>query len=469
MSKDVTSKTARSAIVKSYLEAAKKAGMNEPKNNTVGNNGYTLGQQFHSNGMKLVETEINGKKSVYVAVTTGEGIDLSIKSLMGISSLNGYETTGEFDSESREAGKKVVTKVKAEVVDNFDFERVFQPACRQLLDFITEAEESAFFEDKIIIYLGKAVRPYEAKKDSPATSSEVYKKGDKRAMAVHLWEVKLTPAEQKKKEEEERVARIMRAECERREKEEVLRREKANYNQRNRHLRDAALQFVGWSHSYSVNGMPLQSVTDFVDHCFPEFNANEMARPAARTGRSVADVLADWECKGKESRDAGTEMHRKIESFYQLNSVQDDETFRLFRMFANQITLNPYRTEWPIYDTGTNLAGTVDFVDFSNGRYTIYDWKRSDKIIFNGMPVMTSKYDQKALPPISHIEDCPYYHYALQLSLYKYILEKNYGMEITDLRLGIFHPSYHKPYVLRIPYMKNEIEALMSLRESVIL
>lgn len=181
--------TKNSELVKSYMEAAKKAGMNEPKNSTVGNNGYTLGQQFHSTGMKLVETEINGKKSVYVAVTTEEGIDLSIKSLMGVSSLSGYETAGEFESESREAGKKVVTKIKAEVVDNFDFEQCFQPSCRQLLDFIAEAEENSFFEGKIITYLGKVVRPYEAKKDSPATSFEVYKKGDKRAMTVKLWSV----------------------------------------------------------------------------------------------------------------------------------------------------------------------------------------------------------------------------------------------------------------------------------------
>lgn len=181
--------TKNSELVKSYMEAAKKAGMNEPKNSTVGNNGYTLGQQFHSTGMKLVEAEINGKKSVYVAVTTEEGIDLSIKSLMGVSSLSGYETTGEFESESREAGKKVVTKIKAEVVDNFDFEQCFQPSCRQLLDFIAEAEENSFFEGKTITYLGKVVRPYEAKKDSPATSFEAYKKGDKRAMAVKLWSV----------------------------------------------------------------------------------------------------------------------------------------------------------------------------------------------------------------------------------------------------------------------------------------
>lgn len=464
MSKDAISITKRNALVKSYI-AAWKAGMNEPKNNV-----YTLGQQFHTTGLKLVESVINNKKAVYVAVTTQEGIDIPIKSLMGNPFFKDYYVAGEFDSVSRKDGKKVVTKVKAEAVDDYDFGRVFQPSCYQPLDFIAEADEQHFFEGKIITYLGKAVRPYEAKKDSPASSFEIYKKGDKRAMAVHLWKLKLTAAEQKKKEEAERAARMMRAECERREREEALRREKANYNQRNQHLRDSALQFTSFSHSYSVNGIPLQSVTDFVEHCFPEFNANEMARrTAARTGQSVADVLAAWERKGEESRNAGTEMHWKIESFYQLNNVQDDETFRLFRMFTNQIALNPYRTEWPIYDTDTNLAGTVDFVDYSNGRYSIYDWKRSDKIIFNGMPVMTSKYEQKALPPIGHIEDCPYFHYALQLSLYKYILEKNYGIEIADLRLGIFHPAYHKPYVLRIPYMKDEVETLMSLRKSVIL
>lgn len=186
MSKDATK---NNELVKNYLEAAKAAGMKEPTNSTVGNNGYTLGQQFHSTGLKVVQSEINGKKTAYVAVTTEEGIDLSIKSLMGISSLSGYEVEGEFESESQEAGKKVTTKIKAEVVSNFDFGQVYQPSCRQLLDFIAEADESGFFEGKTITYLGKVVRPYEAKKDSPSASFETYKKGYKRAMAVKVWSV----------------------------------------------------------------------------------------------------------------------------------------------------------------------------------------------------------------------------------------------------------------------------------------
>lgn len=176
-------------LVKSYLDAAKAAGMKEPANSAIGNNGYALGQQFHGTGLKVVETEIKDKKTVYVAVTTEEGIDLSIKSLMGISSLSGYATEGEFESESLEAGKRVITKVKAEVIPNFDFAQVYQPSCRRILDFIAEADESGFFEGKTITYLGKVVRPFEAKDDSKASSLEVYKRGYKRAMAVKLWNV----------------------------------------------------------------------------------------------------------------------------------------------------------------------------------------------------------------------------------------------------------------------------------------
>lgn len=109
----------------------------------------------------------------------------------------------------------------------------------------------------------------------------------------------------------------------------------------------------------------------------------------------------------------------------------------------------PYRTEWAVYDWEQKNAGTIDFVDYQNGEYIIYDWKRSDKLISkNGLPIKNSLYGEKALPPIDNLDDSPYYHYALQLSLYKYILEKNYGITVSKLRLGIFHPSYNNPYVL---------------------
>ena len=254
------------------------------------------------------------------------------------------------------------------------------------------------------------------------------------------------------------------------EEQERKRLEQFRFNIRNKHGNDSKITFRESDHIYMVDGVPLDSVTSFVTNCFPKFNTNFYAkRKAEELGKRPEEVLAEWEKKGQESRELGTAMHRKIEDYYLGKNPASDETFDLFRIFANKITLKPYRTEWAVYDWEHKIAGTIDFVDYQNGEYIIYDWKRSSKLIAgNGLPIKKSIYGEKALPPIDHLDDTPYYHYALQLGLYKYILEKDYKIKVSKLRLGIFHPSYNKPYILEIPYLEDEINMLFGLKSEVI-
>lgn len=268
---------------------------------------------------------------------------------------------------------------------------------------------------------------------------------------------------QRIKEEQQRIKE------ERLKREEEIRKEKFRYNKKNRHPRDLRISFDEDTHLYKVNGITLQSVTNFIDGCFPKFDAEFFAKKkAAHMGITTQEVLDMWEQKGKESRELGTELHKKIENYYQGVASTEDDTFKLFLMFAEKVQLRPYRTEWAVYDIKHNIAGTIDFVDYQNGEYIIYDWKRSDKIIANGMPIKISKYNERGNNPLEHLENTPYYHYALQLSIYKFILENNYNIKISDLRLGIFHPSYSKPYVLRMPYLEKEINDLFNLRSEIL-
>ena len=271
-------------------------------------------------------------------------------------------------------------------------------------------------------------------------------------------------------DEEEREKKLREEEERKRREAEEKRLEQYRFNIRNRHWRDRNVSFREADHVYIVDGTPLDSVTTFVKNCFPEFDSELHAkRKAEALGITKEAVLEMWDKKGRESREQGTLMHKKIESFYLGKEPSTDETFELFKIFANKITLKPYRTEWAVYDWEQKIAGTIDFVDYQNGEYIIYDWKRSDKLIAkNGLPIKDSQYGEKALPPIENLDDSPYYHYALQLSLYKYILEKNYGITVSKLRLGIFHPSYNKPYVLEMLYLQNEIDTLFGLRSEVI-
>ena len=236
---------------------------------------------------------------------------------------------------------------------------------------------------------------------------------------------------------------------------------------------DESIKLDTETHKYIVNDYSrkgeCESITTFVKKAFPKFDVESHAlRQAVKLGMTTDEVIEMWEQKGRESRELGVELHSKIEKFYKGINSTDDETFKLFKTFANSIKLKPFRMEWAVYDWEHKIAGTIDFVDYQNGEYIIYDWKRSEKIIENGMPVKINKYGEKGNYPLEHLDNTPYYHYALQLSLYKYILEKNYGMKISDLRLGIFHPTYNKPYVLRMPYLEKEINDLFNLRSEVL-
>lgn len=261
------------------------------------------------------------------------------------------------------------------------------------------------------------------------------------------------------------------------EQEEQLRRieyekqmEKYRFNIRNVHYRDKNIEFNHSDHTYMVNGITLDSVTTFINNVFPKFNSEYHAkRKAEQLGISTKEVLDMWEKKGTESRELGTEMHDKIENYYLGNDSKETDAYAMFKIFANKVELKPYRTEWSVYDWECKIAGTIDFVDYQNGEYIIYDWKRSNKIIENGIAIKTNKYGEKGNYPLEHLDNSPYYHYALQLSFYKYILEKNYGLKISDLRLGIFHPSYNKPYVLKMPYLEKEIKDIVNLRSEDIL
>ena len=48
------------------------------------------------------------------------------------------------------------------------------------------------------------------------------------------------------------------------------------------------------------------------------------------------------------------------------------------------------------------------------------------------------------------------------------IFEKNYGITVSKLCLGIFHAAYNKPCVLEIPYLQKEMDTLFSMKSEVV-
>ena len=74
--------------------------------------------------------------------------------------------------------------------------------------------------------------------------------------------------------------------------------------------------------------------------------------------------------------------------------------------------LRPFRTEISLFHCGLCLAGQADalFVDKS-GAITILDWKRTQRIRFDGFGSLRE--------PINHLADANGWLYCLQLNVYK--------------------------------------------------
>lgn len=152
---------------------------------SIGTNGRGVGQSFTFTGELKLDCKVvdaNGEvTAIYEGFGLSDGTYLSVKQYMGLSSLIGYNTSGEFTQTNG-------TKYVAEVVEDFNFEDCFQPETREYIPFLAWLlEHSDFYAaGKTIRYLGFVVRPYEAKKAGEAFG-EKWKKGDTRCMTAKLW------------------------------------------------------------------------------------------------------------------------------------------------------------------------------------------------------------------------------------------------------------------------------------------
>lgn len=242
------------------------------------------------------------------------------------------------------------------------------------------------------------------------------------------------------------------------------------FNIDNAHPRDARLLFEEDVHRYTLRdtGEELLSVTSMVEECFEPFDADYWAAVKAPAMGMKPDELKElWRNKREEAASLGSEMHSRIEAFYLgCDCGADDEAYRHFKTFENSARLCPYRTEWRIYHEEAGVAGTLDMlaVDRHTGHYVIYDWKRSDKIVKNGRVEAHSSFGRCACPPVAHLSDTAYAHYALQVSIYRLILSEKYGIEVESGHLGVFHPTYTRPYLVEVPYLRQEARILFDRR-----
>jgi len=278
----------------------------------------------------------------------------------------------------------------------------------------------------------------------------------------------------------------------------------------NPHPRDQHIHFDEGPHKYTIQGVPnitpetdFTSVTTWVHQHFEHFDAKKVIQGMMRNtkkwndpvanakyyGKTAEEIEQSWSKSGQEAAAKGTEMHYNIECFYNTPPTTATETptattaattpeMQQFMNFHRDScdTLKPYRTEWTVFHEEARIAGSIDMVfeyvvggaeppsEIRRGgaeppALVIYDWKRCRDI------TKTNAGNKFAThPAIEHLPDTNYWHYALQLNIYKYILETKYGKTISDLCLIVLHPESQNYKKVKLPDLQNEVRELFEER-----
>jgi hypothetical protein len=223
--------------------------------------------------------------------------------------------------------------------------------------------------------------------------------------------------------------------------------------------------FYPEDHRYAVDNADHSptSATAHIDIFFPAFDADAIAeKTSERRGIPAEALKLQWEKMGRDAARRGDIVHRFADRYLQgkINLSSGRKLSRILQQTKNvcDLLLSRYEyleSEKLIFSAELMLAGTVDLL-MKNRRseVLILDWKTAKAIKFVNPW-------QSGFSPISHLEDCNYNHYALQLSLYQYIMEQEqYFPKFTQFKRLILHvgDSFCKAYAVR--YMKEEVSEL---------
>jgi hypothetical protein len=233
---------------------------------------------------------------------------------------------------------------------------------------------------------------------------------------------------------------------------------------KNPHPRDKHLSFDPDKHQYLIDGQPATAVSTLVDRFFPEFDSEYWgAYKARQRGVATEVVLKEWADKGKDSAALGTRLHEHIETFY--NSGATATHLPEFKQFLNfhgdHGHLTPHRTEWRVFNEDVLVAGTLDFVaQHPDGSVSIYDWKRSEKVIHADGRIQQNGYQTKE-GPLGDLDDSRFSRYSIQQNLYKWLLESKYGCRVRSMHLVVLHPAYNSYTVLDVPDRAKHVQRIV--------
>jgi hypothetical protein len=224
-----------------------------------------------------------------------------------------------------------------------------------------------------------------------------------------------------------------------------------------------SIVFNAEDHSYKSidgsEGINWTSVTTLISSLKKPFDAKAVAAKVSKSKRSKwygiepKTIEEIWKNESDRAVTLGTYYHNQREAdLCSLASIErEGVTVPVVApsgehdgiRYAPSQKLDPgVYPEHMVYLKSAGICGQSDLVEVVNGKVNIIDYKTNKEIKKESF-VNWEGMSEKMLDPVNHLDDCNFNHYALQLSIYMYIILKH-NPKLKPGRIFIHHITFHQ-------------------------
>ena len=242
------------------------------------------------------------------------------------------------------------------------------------------------------------------------------------------------------------------------------------------------IEFHEEQHFYTLDDYRFGiSATSLIETYAQEFDSDSVSQMVAnKRGISQQEVLDEWKKENEFSCIKGSCIHLKAQSLWMgtnyeidYNTIGDtidkDRLKKEYDIMSKQAInfYNDYKDmydmiqdEFIVWSKEYDIAGSIDGIMYN--KYTqqccILDFKSNKDLQFK------SKYNKKMKVPLHKLDDVNGQHYYIQLSIYKYLIEKYTNIKVDELFIVYFNVNADNYEIIPVPYLYKEVKNILELR-----
>ena len=210
---------------------------------------------------------------------------------------------------------------------------------------------------------------------------------------------------------------------------------------------------------------------------------NKELREYLKLPLTIDDILKQWHYKRDFSCEKGTDGHNYSQHLWSGNKYEmlkfdmSDEyyqsVFKIHRQAENfyrdyKEHLEHLFDELPIGSEEFNIASCCDHLFYNKltGGLVLVDYKTNTDIYKDKKYYENSrKKPPKMKIPLQHLEDLTITHYYIQLSIYKFLIEKYTCLKVEEMFIVYMSENIENYEIISVPYLKDEVVKILELRK----